>query len=98
MTGVQTCALPISPVAAQPIPQDIAFPILFEDDDLIVLDKPRGYIADPYPSLDSPERFRAWFEEEGCIVVRNAVAPRLCQAGIDAFRNAREALNEAESK
>lgn len=51
-----------------------------------VLDKPRGYIADPYPTLEAPERFRAWFEEEGCIVVRNAVAPRLCQAGIDAFR------------
>ncbi len=51
-----------------------------------VLETPRGYIADPYPTLAAPERFRAWFEEEGCIVVRNAVAPRLCQAGIDAFR------------
>ena len=37
------------PVAAQPIPQDIAFPILFEDDDLIVLDKPAGLVVHPAP-------------------------------------------------
>lgn len=51
-----------------------------------VLDYPRGFITDPYPTPEAPERFRAWFEEEGCIVIRNAVTPRLCQAGIDAFR------------
>ena len=51
-----------------------------------VLAYPRGCVADPYPSPDAPERFRAWFEVEGCIVLRNAVPPRLCQAGIDAFR------------
>lgn len=51
-----------------------------------VLDTPRGYVADPYPALETPERFRAWFDEEGCIVLRNVVTPRLCQAGIAAFR------------
>jgi phytanoyl-CoA hydroxylase len=51
-----------------------------------VLDYPRGVIADPYPTLESPERFRSWFNEEGCIVLRGALPPRLCQAGIDAFR------------
>ncbi|MEO0318733.1 MAG: hypothetical protein RL404_2410 [Pseudomonadota bacterium] len=51
-----------------------------------VLDYPRGFVADPYPTPEAPERFRAWFDEEGCIVVRNAVTPRLCQAAVDAFR------------
>lgn len=37
------------PVAAQPIAQDIAFPILYEDDDLIVLDKPAGLVVHPAP-------------------------------------------------
>ena len=48
-----------------------------------VLDYPRGFVTDPYPTPEAPERFRAWFEEEGCIVIRNAVTPRLCQAGIE---------------
>ncbi len=57
-----------------------------------VLAYPRGCIADPYPPLESPDRFRAWFDEEGYIVVRNAVPARLCLAGIDSFR--REVLTD----
>ncbi len=38
-----------APVAATPQPQTIAFPILFEDDDLIVLDKPAGLVVHPAP-------------------------------------------------
>lgn len=38
-----------APVAAIPQPQDIAFPILFEDADLIVLDKPAGLVVHPAP-------------------------------------------------
>ncbi|APH56663.1 Ribosomal large subunit pseudouridine synthase D [Granulibacter bethesdensis] len=34
---------------ATPIAQHIAFPILFEDDDLIVLDKPAGMVVHPAP-------------------------------------------------
>ena len=37
------------PVAAQPEAQAIAFPILFEDDDLLVLDKPPGLVVHPAP-------------------------------------------------
>ncbi len=52
-----------------------------------VLDRPRGAESeDPYPTLDQPQEFRAWFEREGYILVRNAVTPRLCQTGVDAFR------------
>ncbi len=57
-----------------------------------ILEHPRGFSDDPYPTPDSPERFRAWFDEQGCIVIRRAIAPRLCQAGIDAFR--REVLQD----
>ncbi len=41
--------LPPVPVAAQPSAQSIAFPILYEDDDLIVLDKPAGLVVHPAP-------------------------------------------------
>jgi 23S rRNA pseudouridine1911/1915/1917 synthase len=37
------------PVAATPQPQAIPFTILFEDDDLIVLDKPAGLVVHPAP-------------------------------------------------
>jgi 23S rRNA pseudouridine1911/1915/1917 synthase len=37
------------PVSATPPPQNIPFPILFEDDDLIVLDKPAGLVVHPAP-------------------------------------------------
>ena len=40
---------PPSPVAAMPAAQAIAFEILFEDDDLIVLDKPAGLVVHPAP-------------------------------------------------
>ena len=37
------------PIAATPLPQSIPFPILFEDADLIVLDKPAGLVVHPAP-------------------------------------------------
>jgi 23S rRNA pseudouridine1911/1915/1917 synthase len=40
---------PPVPVAAQPAAQDIPFAILFEDADLIVLDKPAGLVVHPAP-------------------------------------------------
>ena len=43
-----TLMLP-KPVAATPLPQAIPFPILFEDRDLIVLDKPAGLVVHPAP-------------------------------------------------
>ncbi len=46
--AVYTLQPPV-PVAAQPLPQHIAFDILFEDDDLIVLDKPAGLVVHPAP-------------------------------------------------
>ena len=36
-----------------PQPQDIAFPILFEDHDLIVLDKPAGLVVHPAPGNET---------------------------------------------
>jgi len=41
-------ALPAT-VAAVPLPQRIAFPILYEDRDLLVLDKPAGLVVHPAP-------------------------------------------------
>jgi 23S rRNA pseudouridine1911/1915/1917 synthase len=38
-----------APVAATPQPQTIPFPILYEDADLIVLDKPAGLVVHPAP-------------------------------------------------
>ncbi len=38
-----------APVAATPLPQAIPFPILYEDEDLIVLDKPAGLVVHPAP-------------------------------------------------
>jgi len=38
-----------APVAARPVAQDIPFPILYEDPDLIVLDKPAGLVVHPAP-------------------------------------------------
>src|SRR6202042_3332675 len=38
-----------APVAATPQPQAIPFPILYEDTDLIVLDKPAGLVVHPAP-------------------------------------------------
>ena len=40
---------PLAVVAAIPQAQDIPFPILFEDADLIVLDKPAGLVVHPAP-------------------------------------------------
>ncbi len=36
-------------VAAKPVPQSMALPILFEDSDLLVLDKPAGLVVHPAP-------------------------------------------------
>src|SRR5208337_2891030 len=38
-----------APIAANPQPQAIPFPILYEDRDLIVLDKPAGMVVHPAP-------------------------------------------------
>ena len=40
---------PQPPVPAAPAPESIPFPILFEDRDLIVLDKPAGLVVHPAP-------------------------------------------------
>ncbi len=40
--------LPV-PIPATPLPQAIPFPILYEDSDLIVLDKPAGLVVHPAP-------------------------------------------------
>lgn len=40
---------PPAPVAALPQPESIAFPILFEDAHLLVLDKPAGLVVHPAP-------------------------------------------------
>jgi 23S rRNA pseudouridine1911/1915/1917 synthase len=42
------------PAPARPEPQDIALAVLYEDDDLIVLDKPAGLVVHPAPG--NPDR------------------------------------------
>jgi len=46
--SIYTLILPV-PTPAAPRPQAIPFPILFEDRDLIVLDKPAGLVVHPAP-------------------------------------------------
>jgi 23S rRNA pseudouridine1911/1915/1917 synthase len=46
--AVYTLTVP-PPVPARPLPQAIPFTILYEDDDLIVLDKPAGLVVHPAP-------------------------------------------------
>jgi len=47
-----TLVLP-DPAAARPEPQAIPFPILYEDSDLIVLDKPAGLVVHPAPGNET---------------------------------------------
>ncbi|MSP02697.1 MAG: RluA family pseudouridine synthase [Acetobacteraceae bacterium] len=47
-----TLSIP-APVSATPLPQAIPFPILFEDRDLIVLDKPAGLVV--HPAAGNPD-------------------------------------------
>ena len=47
--GMRFAVQPPAPVAARPEPQVIPFTILFEDRDLIVLDKPVGLVVHPAP-------------------------------------------------
>lgn len=47
--GARFVVQPPAPVAARPEPQRIAFDILYEDRDLIVLDKPAGLVVHPAP-------------------------------------------------
>ncbi len=53
-----------------------------------VLEKPSAYPEDdPYPPLSQAKAARAWFEREGYLLVRGAIPARLCQAGVEAFRD-----------
>ncbi len=47
--GMRFALAPPAPVSARPDPQAIPFRILFEDDSLIVLDKPAGLVVHPAP-------------------------------------------------
>ena len=47
--GMRFELLPPAPVAARPASQPIPFAILYEDDSLIVLDKPAGLVVHPAP-------------------------------------------------
>jgi 23S rRNA pseudouridine1911/1915/1917 synthase len=47
--GSRYVLAPPAPVAAQPMAEEIPFPILFEDAELIVLDKPAGLVVHPAP-------------------------------------------------
>ncbi len=49
-----TYALAVPPPApARPLPEAIPFPILFEDEDLLVLDKPAGLVVHPAPGNET---------------------------------------------
>ncbi len=47
--GLEYTLFEPAPVAAAPVPQSMALPILFEDADLLVLDKPAGLVVHPAP-------------------------------------------------
>ena len=47
--GALYCLAPPPPVPATPRPEAIPFPILYEDSDLLVLDKPAGLVVHPAP-------------------------------------------------
>jgi phytanoyl-CoA hydroxylase len=50
-----------------------------------ILIRPAGERADAYPLPSSTHAFRAYFEQEGFIVVRNAISKPLCEAAKQAF-------------
>lgn len=47
--GARFVVQPPTPVSARPLPQAIPFEILYEDRDIIVLDKPAGLVVHPAP-------------------------------------------------
>ena len=49
LAGAAYVILPPPPVAANPLPQPIALAILYEDADIVVLDKPAGLVVHPAP-------------------------------------------------
>ena len=51
--GARYTVQPPDIVAAQPGPETIPFPILYEDSDLIVLDKPAGLVVHPAPGNET---------------------------------------------
>ena len=51
--GALYALTPPDPVAAHPRPEAIPFPILYEDADLIVLDKPAGLVVHPAPGNEA---------------------------------------------
>ena len=48
-SGAHYVIQPPAPIQARPVPQAIPFEILYEDDDLLVLDKPAGLVVHPAP-------------------------------------------------
>ncbi len=52
-TGDQIVLVAPEPVEAEPEPEDIPLTVLYEDDDLIVIDKPAGMVVHPAPGSPS---------------------------------------------
>ena len=52
-TGDQIVLVAPEPVEAEPEPEDIPLAVLYEDDDLIVIDKPAGMVVHPAPGSPS---------------------------------------------
>lgn len=52
-TGVELILDIPAPTPATPVGEAISFPILYEDDDLIVLDKPAGLVVHPAPGNET---------------------------------------------
>jgi phytanoyl-CoA hydroxylase len=50
-----------------------------------ILIRPSGETTDAYPSPQSAHAFRAYFEREGFIVIRNALDTTLCESAKQAF-------------
>ncbi len=51
--GDTVCASIPPPVEPDILPEDIPLPIVYEDDDLLVVDKPKGMVVHPAPGNDS---------------------------------------------
>ena len=51
--AVLVCEVPEADQASTLIPEDIPFPIVYEDDDLLVIDKPKGMVTHPGNGIHS---------------------------------------------
>lgn len=57
-----------------PLGNDLEVPVKMTDDN-------------PYPTVEETDKMKAYFDEQGYVVVRNLIPKELCEEALDAFKN-----------